>query len=106
MHVEDAVLTRAVSSKACSPGRIGLVLIQLICRCVQHHQEKKSASQRHRPFNTDDRSKRKDVSLAFRVIHKEYYRSEELEESRNRTNLVKAANSLFTSDSSLSLGLA
>lgn len=66
----SVLLTRAIGRKACSPGRIGLVLIQFICRCVQHHQEKKSGPQRHRPLNTDYTTKQKETPPALCVIHK------------------------------------
>lgn len=48
----SALLTRAVGREACSPGREELVLIQFVCRCVQHHQEKKSGPQRHIVLST------------------------------------------------------
>lgn len=67
----NVLLTRAVGRKACSPGRIRLVLIQFICRCVQHHQEKKSGPQRHRPLNTANTTKCKETPPALGVIHKE-----------------------------------
>lgn len=66
----SVLLTRAIGRKACSPGRIRFVLIQFICRCVQHHQEKKSGPQRHRPLNTDNTTKRKETPPALCVIHK------------------------------------
>lgn len=66
----SVLLTRAIGRKACSPGRIRLVLIQFICRCVQHHQEKKSGPQRHRPLNTDYTTKYKETPPALCVIHK------------------------------------
>lgn len=64
------LLTRAAGREACSPGRVGLVLIQFICRCVQHHQEKKSGPQRHRPLNTGYTTKQKETPPAVCVIHK------------------------------------
>ena len=67
----NVLLTRAIGRKACSPGRIGLVLIQFICRCIQHHQEKKSGPQRHRPLRTGDHTtKYKETPPALCVIHK------------------------------------
>lgn len=66
----SVLLTRAIGRKACSPGRIRLVLIQFICRCVQHHQEKKSGPQRHRPLNTDYTTKCREAPPALCVIHK------------------------------------
>lgn len=66
------ILTRAVGREACSPGRIRLVLVQFICRCVQHHQEEKSASQRHRPLSTEgDGTQWKETPPALCVLHKE-----------------------------------
>lgn len=72
MYADESsvLLTRAIGRKACSPGRIRLVLIQFICRCVQHHQEKKSGPQRHRPLNTDYTTKYKKTPPALCVIHK------------------------------------
>lgn len=64
------LLTRAAGREACSPGRVGLVLIQFICRCVQHHQEKKSGPQRHRPLCTGYTTKQKETPPAVCVIHK------------------------------------
>lgn len=64
------LLTRAAGREACSPGRVGLVLIQFICRCVQHHQEKKSGPQRHRPLCTGYTTKQKETPPAVCVIHR------------------------------------
>lgn len=66
----SVLLTRAAGREACSPGRVGLVLIQFICGCVQHHQEKKSCPQRHRPLNTGYTTKLKETPPAVCVIHK------------------------------------
>lgn len=81
----SALLTRAIGRKACSPGRIRLVLIQFICRCVQHHQEKKSGPQRHRPLNTDKTTKCKETPPALCVIHKEWRSKKLLQRRKHNT---------------------
>ncbi len=104
----SVLLTRAICRKACSPGRIRLVLIQFICRCVQHHQEKKSGPQRHRPLNTDYTTKCKETPPALCVIHKNW-RSKSFCSTGNTTNVGYdkwAASNFFTLDSSLSFWLA
>lgn len=64
------LLTRAVDRKAYSPGWIGLVLLQFICRCVQHHQEKKSGPQRHCPLSARDTTKCTETLPALCAVHK------------------------------------
>lgn len=108
----SVLLTRAIGRKACSPGRIRLVLIQFICRCVQHHQEKKSGPQRHRPLNTDYTTKCREAPPALCVIHKTETNKKKKRSfcsAGNRTNVgyhKSAASNFFTLDSSLSFWLA
>lgn len=64
------LLTGAAGGEACSPGRVGLVLIQFVGRCVQHHQEEKSGPQRHRPLSTGYTTKQTEKPPAVCVIHK------------------------------------
>lgn len=90
------LLTRAIGRKACSPGRIRLVLIQFICRCVQHHQEKKSGPQRHRPLNTDNTTKCKETSPALCVIHKKNAPKKILQRRKqNKCRLVQVGYTQF-----------
>lgn len=66
----SVVLTRAVGREACPPGRRGLVLIQLMCRCTQHHQQEKSAPQRHRPLSAADHAtEQKKAPPARSAVH-------------------------------------
>ena len=107
MHADrsSVILTRAVGREAGSPGRVGLVLVQFVSGCVQHHQEEKSGPQRHRPpLNTDHHTtERKGTPPALRGING---RSEAPKREQSNTMWHKytgCRRNVCTPDSSLSL---
>lgn len=77
-----ALLTGAVGGDARSPGREGLVVIQLISRRAQQNQEEKSAPPRHRHLNTRDTTNPKDAGNQSIIMDRDVWRWTEKQRRR------------------------